>query len=126
MLGEVNATLISLVPKVQTPEKVTDFRPIACCNVLYKCISKIITNRIKPVLNFLVSSNQSAFVPGRSIHDNILLTQEIMKGYNRKGGPKRVAFKIDLQKAYDTVSWKFLERTLVEFGFHEKMVGWIM
>ncbi|GJW90404.1 RNA-directed DNA polymerase, eukaryota, reverse transcriptase zinc-binding domain protein [Tanacetum coccineum] len=94
MLGEVNATLISLIPK--------------------------------PVLSMLVSSNQSAFIPGRSIQDNILLTQEVMKGYNRKGGPKRVAFKIDLQKAYDTVSWSYLRNTLVEFGFHKKMVEWIM
>ncbi|GJW01841.1 RNA-directed DNA polymerase, eukaryota, reverse transcriptase zinc-binding domain protein [Tanacetum coccineum] len=110
----------------QTPSRVNDFRPIACCNVLYKCISKIIINRIKHVLGSLVSNNQSAFIPGRQIQDNILLTQEIMKGYNRKGGPKRVAFKIDLQKAYDTVSWKFLKKTLEEFGFHKKMFHWIM
>ncbi|GJX44527.1 RNA-directed DNA polymerase, eukaryota, reverse transcriptase zinc-binding domain protein, partial [Tanacetum coccineum] len=126
MLGEVNATLISLIPKIQTPNKVTDFRPIACCNVLHKCISKAITNRIKHVLGMLVSNNQSAFISGRSIQDNILLTQEIIKGYNRKGGPKRVAFKIDLQKAYDSISWSFLKRTLEEFGFHDKMVNWIM
>ncbi|GJT95056.1 hypothetical protein Tco_1090574 [Tanacetum coccineum] len=50
MLGELNATLVSLIPKVQTPSKVTDFRPIACCNVLYKCISKVLTNRIKASL----------------------------------------------------------------------------
>ncbi|GJT00596.1 RNA-directed DNA polymerase, eukaryota, reverse transcriptase zinc-binding domain protein [Tanacetum coccineum] len=79
----------------------------------------------------LVSSNQSAFIPGRNIQDNILLTQEIMKGYNRNGeggggGQKRVAIKIDLQKAYDTINWKFLEKSQVEFGFHEKMVHWIM
>ncbi|GJQ94091.1 RNA-directed DNA polymerase, eukaryota, reverse transcriptase zinc-binding domain protein [Tanacetum coccineum] len=55
-----------------------------------------------------------------------MLTQELMKGYNRKGGPKIVAFKIDLQKAYDTVNWCFLKRILVEFGFHDKMVHWIM
>ncbi|GKB30917.1 RNA-directed DNA polymerase, eukaryota, reverse transcriptase zinc-binding domain protein, partial [Tanacetum coccineum] len=126
MLGELNATLISLILKTQTPNKVTDFRPIACCNVLYKCISKVITNRIKPVLGMLVSSNQSAFIPGRNIQDNILLTQEIMMGYNRKGGPKRVTLKIDLQKAYDTINWGFQKRTLEEFSFHEKMVHWIM
>ena len=80
LLGEVNATLISLIPKTKTPNTVIDIRPIACCNVLYKCISKIITNRIKPMLNKLVSCNQSAFIPGRKIQDNILLTQEIRKG----------------------------------------------
>ncbi|GJX08250.1 RNA-directed DNA polymerase, eukaryota, reverse transcriptase zinc-binding domain protein [Tanacetum coccineum] len=126
MLGEINATLISLTPKEQTPSRVTNFRPIAYCNVIYKCISKIITNRIKPVLGSLVSNNQSAFIPGRQVHDNILLTQEIMKDYNRKRGPKRVAFKIYLQKAYDTVSWKFLKKNLEEFRFHKKMVNWIM
>ncbi|GKB79744.1 RNA-directed DNA polymerase, eukaryota, reverse transcriptase zinc-binding domain protein, partial [Tanacetum coccineum] len=126
LLKEVNATIISLIPKMNTPNKVSDFRPIACCNVLYKCISKVLTNRIKKGLEKVVSSNQSAFIPGRSIQDNILLTQELLKGYNRKNGPKRCALKIDLQKAYDTVSWSFLESILGRFGFPEKMVKWIM
>ncbi|GKB44481.1 RNA-directed DNA polymerase, eukaryota, reverse transcriptase zinc-binding domain protein, partial [Tanacetum coccineum] len=91
-----------VVPKTQTPDKVTNFRPIAYCNILYKCISKVLTNRIKPILGMLLRSNQSAFILDRSIQDNILLTQEIMKGYNRK------------------------ERILVEFRFHGKMVHWIM
>ncbi|GJR26775.1 RNA-directed DNA polymerase, eukaryota, reverse transcriptase zinc-binding domain protein [Tanacetum coccineum] len=62
LLGEVNATLISLVPKVQNPDKVFEFRPIACCNVMYKCISKIITNRLKGVLGNLIHESQSAFI----------------------------------------------------------------
>ena len=114
------------MPKIQTPLKVSDFRPISYCNVLYKCISKVLTNRIKGALKKLVQINQSAFIPGRLIQDNILLTQEIMKGYNRKNGPKRCSMKIDLQKAYDTVSWKFLRTVLMSFGFHHKMVDWIM
>ncbi|GJR49138.1 RNA-directed DNA polymerase, eukaryota, reverse transcriptase zinc-binding domain protein [Tanacetum coccineum] len=126
LLKEVNATMISLIPKMNTPNKVSDFRPIACCNVLYKCISKILTNRIKSGFEKVVSINQSAFIPGRSIQDNILLTREMLKGYNRKNGPQRCALKIDLQKAYDTVSWPFLEKCLKQFGFHEKMVKWIM
>ncbi|GJV15595.1 RNA-directed DNA polymerase, eukaryota, reverse transcriptase zinc-binding domain protein [Tanacetum coccineum] len=126
MPWELNATLITLVPKIQTPMKVFDFRPIACCNVVYKCISKIITNRIKSGLAKLVQNNQSAFIPGRVIQDNIMLSQEILRGYGRKNGPKRCAMKIDLQKAYDTVSWSFLETILVKFGFHSRMVKWIM
>ncbi|GJT71235.1 RNA-directed DNA polymerase, eukaryota, reverse transcriptase zinc-binding domain protein [Tanacetum coccineum] len=126
MLGELNATLITLVPKLQTPNKVSDFRPIACCNVLYKCISKIITNRIKSALKNLVQINQSAFIPGRVIQDNIMLSQEILRGYGRKTRPKRCAMKIDLQKAYDTISWNFLEAILKNFSFHHIMVRWIM
>lgn len=126
LLGEVNATLISLVPKMATPDKVSDFRPIACCNVLYKCISKIMTNRLKKVLGKLVDENQSAFISGRQITDNILLSQELLRGYNRKQKVKKVSFKIDLQKAYDTVNWDFLMIILKKFGLHHKMVNWIM
>ncbi|GJV19454.1 RNA-directed DNA polymerase, eukaryota, reverse transcriptase zinc-binding domain protein [Tanacetum coccineum] len=80
LLGEVNATLIFLVPKMLTPQKVSDFRPITCCNVIYICISKILTNRIKSALNQIIDDNQSSFVPRRAITDNILLTQELLKG----------------------------------------------
>ncbi|GKC68404.1 RNA-directed DNA polymerase, eukaryota, reverse transcriptase zinc-binding domain protein [Tanacetum coccineum] len=121
MLKEINSTIITLIPKIETPNKVTDFRPIACCNVIYKCISKVITNRIKGFLGYIVGQYQSAFVPNRHIQDNILLSQELFNGYDRKEGPKRVAMKIDIQKAYDTVNWKFLEDIHKGFGFHEKM-----
>ncbi|GJW46020.1 putative reverse transcriptase domain, reverse transcriptase zinc-binding domain protein, partial [Tanacetum coccineum] len=94
--------------------------------MIYKCISKIIANRVKEGLGDIVSINQSAFVPGRRISDNILLTQELMRNYHRRSGPSRCAFKVDIQKAYDTVDWKFLKTILVGFGFHPKMVQWIM
>lgn len=126
MLRDVNHTIIALIPKVSTPDSVTDFRPIACCNVLYKCITKIISNRIKVGLDEVVSINQSAFIPGRRISDNILLTQELMHNYHLNKGTPRCAFKVDIQKAYDTVSWDFLHRILVGFGFHDVMVNWIM
>lgn len=103
----INATSIALVPKMLTPEKVSDYRPIACCNVVYKCISKMLTNRIKDVLGKIVNKNQSAFIPGRHISDNIMLTHELMRGYGWKYGFKRCALKIDLQKAYDTINWGF-------------------
>ncbi|PWA82932.1 reverse transcriptase domain, Reverse transcriptase zinc-binding domain protein [Artemisia annua] len=126
MLGEVNATLVTLVPKTNTPNKVSDFRPIACCNIIYKIISKIITTRIKEALCKVVNPVQSAFIPGRQITDNILLTQELLRGYNWKNGAQRVALKIDIQKAYDTVNWNFLEKTLGYFEFPQMMINWIM
>ncbi|KAJ0434465.1 putative RNA-directed DNA polymerase [Helianthus annuus] len=126
LLRELNHTLIVLVPKIATPFNVTDYRPIACCNVLYKCISKILADRLKVALNMIVNVNQSAFVPGRKISDNILLTQELMHNYHRNVGPPRCAFKVDIQKAYDTVDWRFLRSVLLGFGFDIKMVDWIM
>ncbi|GJR00937.1 RNA-directed DNA polymerase, eukaryota, reverse transcriptase zinc-binding domain protein [Tanacetum coccineum] len=126
MLGETNATMISQVPKIKTPAKVSDFRPIACCNVIYKMISKILTNRIKGVLCRIVSQNQSAFIHGKSITDNILLTQELLKGYSCKHGKQRCAFKIDIMKAYENVCWNFLEEALKGFGFPLEFIEWVM
>ncbi|XP_024984053.1 uncharacterized protein LOC112519975 [Cynara cardunculus var. scolymus] len=82
---------------------VTDYRPIACCNVLLKCISKIIAVRIKGSLDVLISKAQSAFIPGRQITDNILMAHELVAGYQKSQGEPECTFKIDIRKAYDTV-----------------------
>ncbi|GJV04587.1 putative reverse transcriptase domain, reverse transcriptase zinc-binding domain protein [Tanacetum coccineum] len=105
---------------------INDYQPISCCNILYKCISKLIANRVKEGLGDIVSINQSAFVPGHRISYNILLTQELMRNYHRRRGPPRCEFKVDIQKAYDTADSQFLETILMGFGFHPKMVQWIM
>ncbi|GJR20098.1 hypothetical protein Tco_0968625 [Tanacetum coccineum] len=120
LLKEVNHTIIALIPKVSSPTQINDYRLISCCNVIYKCISKILANRIKDSLKTLVSPNQSAFVLGQRITDNILLTQEIMHNYHLDRGPPRCAFKVDIQKAYDTVDWEFLREILIGFGFHPR------
>nr|GEV71964.1 reverse transcriptase zinc-binding domain-containing protein [Tanacetum cinerariifolium] len=82
ILKEISHTIISLLPKVKSPSRVNDYRPISCCNVLFKCISKIIANRIKHSLKTIISPNQSVFILGQSITDNILLTQELMHNYH--------------------------------------------
>nr|GEZ90904.1 hypothetical protein [Tanacetum cinerariifolium] len=125
LLGEVNATMVSLILKIPQPNKVSDFRPIACCNVLYKCISKILFNKIKGAFDKIVNLNQGAFIPGRIIQDNLMLSQELLKVYNCKNRPIICALKIDIAKAYDKVNWCFLEKILNNFRFHKK-VKWIM
>ena len=121
-----NTTAISLIPKVQVPCTMKDFRPISCCNVVYKCISKLLVERIKPFLDVLVGPQQSAFVKGRHIADNILLMQELVRGYHRGDGPGSCALKIDIQKAYDSVDWGYLKKVLVAMNFHPSMVNWLM
>ncbi|GJU42757.1 hypothetical protein Tco_1195714 [Tanacetum coccineum] len=91
LLKELNHTTIALILKVKSPTSVNDYRPISCCNVLFKCISKIIANRIKHSLKLLISPNQSAFIPGRSITDNMLLTQELMHNYPLGRGTPRAS-----------------------------------
>ena len=75
-----NSTIVTLVPKCQNPNSIRDFRPISCCSVIYKCITKIMANRMKQFSPALINGNQSAFIPGRSITDNILMAQELVKG----------------------------------------------
>ncbi|KAK4381922.1 hypothetical protein Sango_2921400 [Sesamum angolense] len=108
LLKQINATLLVLIPKVQMPSQVSDYRPIACCNVLYKTITKIIVKRMQLILHQLIDYSQNAFVPGRSISDNILLAQELLAGYNHAKLPPRCIIKLDLKKAYDSVEWDFL------------------
>ncbi|XP_052181660.1 uncharacterized protein LOC127794528 [Diospyros lotus] len=125
LLSQVNATIISLIPKVPHPETPSQFRPISCCNVLYKVITKILANRIKTVLSSLVDVSQAAFVPGRSIGDNVLLAQELVFQYHLHQGPPRCAMKVNLAKAYDTVEWDFLLMTLQVMNFPSQFCGWI-
>ncbi|GLT72077.1 hypothetical protein SLA2020_440400 [Shorea laevis] len=125
LLKEVNATILTLVPKKINPAAMGDYRPIACCNVLYKCITKILSNRLLPLLGDLVGSTQSAFIPSRSISKNVLLAQELVRNYHRNEGHPRCTLKIDLMKAYDSVNWDFLLQCLHCFGFPLNYIGWI-
>ena len=78
MLKAMNHTNLSLIPKVENPTEVKQFRPISLCNVLYKIISKILSNRLKKVLENCISKNQAAFVPGRQILDNVIISHEYL------------------------------------------------
>ncbi|XP_021764020.1 uncharacterized protein LOC110728686 [Chenopodium quinoa] len=103
MLKEWNQSLLVLIPKVKTPELASQFRPISLCNTIYKCISKCLVNRLKPILPSLITENQHAFIPGRYMEDNILLSHELMHLINSRKGSNFTAIKIDMSKAYDRV-----------------------
>ncbi|KAJ0040292.1 hypothetical protein Pint_27485 [Pistacia integerrima] len=126
MLREVNCAIIALVPKNENPSSCSEFRPISCCNTIYKCISKIMANRVKRVLPQFISKAQGAFMGGRKIVDNILLSQELLHHYDRKSAKgARCAIKVDLMKAYDSVRWDFIIKALEVLGFPLNFIGWV-
>jgi len=105
----MNHTFVTLIPKKPKPTAMTDFRPISLFSVIYKLVTKVITNRLKRILPNIVSDSQSAFIPGRLITDNIIAAFELfhaMKGDNNKHGS--MAIKLDMAKAFDRVEWPFL------------------
>jgi hypothetical protein len=74
--GSTNSTFLALIPKEANPVTFDRFRPISLCNASYKILSKLLANRIKPLLEKLISPNQGGFVKGRHILDNVILVQE--------------------------------------------------
>ncbi|GFZ06915.1 hypothetical protein Acr_18g0010850 [Actinidia rufa] len=117
ILKQINHATIVLVPKSGNASKVEDFRPIACCNVIYKIISKILASRLSNILEDLIDPAQSAFIPNRSMIENIYLVQELLRKYHWKRISPRCIMKIDFRKAYDTINWVFLEDMLRVMGF---------
>lgn len=121
----VNSTILALIPKKKEAKVMKDYRPISCCNVLYKVISKILANRLKLILPKFISPNQSAFVKDRLLMENLLLATEIIKDYHKQTVSPRCAMKIDISKAFDSVQWDFLLNTLRAHAFPEVYVRWV-
>ncbi|XP_074290700.1 uncharacterized protein LOC141617406 [Silene latifolia] len=126
LLRQVNSTILTLIPKVKQPGSVLEYRPIACCNVLYRCITKIICSRLSEVLPDIMHSSQGGFIKGRNIVDNVLICQDLVRMYNRKVTSPRTLIKIDLRKAYDTVEWKFIHQMLHALKFPPKFIHLVM
>ncbi|XP_010451229.1 PREDICTED: uncharacterized protein LOC104733344 [Camelina sativa] len=121
----VNSTILALIPKKKEARTMKDYRPISCCNVLYKIISKILANRLKLILPKFISSNQSAFIKDRLLMENILLATELVKDYHKDSVSPRCAMKIDISKAFDSVQWGFLLNTMHALEFPDTYIHWI-
>jgi hypothetical protein len=126
LLRQVNHSIIALIPKAANVNTAADFRPISCCNVVYKVISKILSGRLASALNAIISPMQNAFIGGRMMSDNINLVQELLRHYGRKRASPRCLMKVDFKKAFDSVQWHFLRQLLHMFGFPDRFVHLIM
>lgn len=124
----LNRTQIILIPKNQNPERLEQFRPISLCNFVYKIISKILANRLKPLLPDIIAEEQSAFVGNRQIQDNILIVQEVIHRLRTRDRRRKfqAILKLDMQKAYDRIEWDFLQQCLYKMGFRAEWVKWVM
>ena len=124
---DLNYTHIALIPKIQGPETLDNYRPISLCNTVYKVVTKIIVARLRPYLDKLISPMQTAFVPGRKGIDNIIIAQEIIHGLGKKKGRTGyMALKIDLEKAYDKLEWSFIRDMLIRVNLPKDIIDLIM
>lgn len=121
----ITTTTILLLPKSNNASKWSDFRLISLCNVLNKIITKILANRLAKVLPSMITDNQSGFVGGRLIRDNIFLAQELIGKIDQKSRGRNVALKLDMIKAYDRLEWDFLYRMLRQFEFNSQWIGMV-
>lgn len=115
-------TCLVLIPKVESPTCFSNLRPISLSNFSSKIITKVLSRRMNPLLPKLISENQSGFVKGRAITENVLLTHEIVHGISEFNRGSSMMIKLDMAKAYGRMSWPFLTSVMRQFGFSEGVI----
>lgn len=118
-LKSINRASISLIPKKETPITISDYRPISVINTSVKIITKILANRLQIHLPQLIAQNQTAFIKGRSMMESFLVAREFLTFCSTRKLPA-ILYKVDFEKAFDTVDWCFLTNLLIERGFPPK------
>jgi len=120
----LNTAHIVLIPKSEDATDLSHYRPISLTSSIPKLFSKLLALRLAKSLDTLISRNQSAFIRRRSIHDNFLYTQNLIRALHKAGRPS-LFIKLDIAKAFDTVRWDYLMEVLEKLGFGHKWRGWI-
>ena len=120
----IKSTFIALIPKVDSPRKLNDFRPIALVGCLYKILSKVLANRLRLIIGRVVSVTQTAFVKDRQILDGILIANKVVDDA-QKSNKELMLFKVDFEKAYDSVDWSYLHTVMNKMAFPMLWRKWI-
>lgn len=121
LVSGLNSSFIALIPKVDSPSSLSEYRPISLIGSLHKILAKVLSNRLKQMMPQIIREAQSAFLGGRNILDGILIANEIFDGW-RKSNKKGLVLKLDFEKAYDSVNWEFLFNMLSNFGVGDRWV----
>ncbi|RHN49937.1 putative RNA-directed DNA polymerase [Medicago truncatula] len=121
----INSTFIALIPKVDSLQRLNDFRPIYLVgSSMYKILSKVISNRLRSIIGLVISDSQSAFIKGRQILEGILVANEIVDEA-RQCNKEILLFKVDFEKAYDSIDWAYLDEIMILMGFPTLWRKWI-
>ncbi|KAL4589627.1 hypothetical protein LXL04_002535 [Taraxacum kok-saghyz] len=119
-----NSSFVTLIPKIKDPLKLGDYRPISLIGCLYKIIAKSLANRVKKVIGSTIEEVQSAYVEGRNIQDGPLIVNELCS-WAKATKNKILLFKVDFEKAFDSINWEYLDSLLLQMGYGEKWRMWM-
>ena len=119
-----NSSFITLIPKLKDPQNLFEYRPISLIGCVYKIVAKLLANRLKKVMPNIIDEKQSAFVSGRHLLHSVLVANEAVEEAKR-GHKSCLVFKVDYERAYDSVSWAFLSYMVRRLGFYTKWISWI-
>jgi hypothetical protein len=120
-LKRLNFGVITLVPKLKYANTIKQYRPICLLNVDFKNFPKLMINRVTPITDKVISDSQTAFIKGKNILEGVVILHEMLHEF-RKSGKRGVLFKIDFEKAYDKVSWNFLQEMLEKKNSPQKWI----
>ena len=123
-IKSLNHTFLVLLPKKGGVEDLGDYRPISLLGGLYKLLVKVLANRLKKVIEKVISPYQNAFIKGRQILDGSLIANEVIDSW-KKRGEKGLICKLDIEKAYDSINCQFLLKVMHKMGFGPKWIGWM-
>ena len=114
-----------MIPKVNSPQRLNDFRPISLIGCLYKVLAKVLANRLRQVVGSVVFESQSAFIKGKQILDGILIANEVVDEAKRLN-KELLLFKVDFEKAYDSVDLRYLDVVMNKMNFPTIWRKWIL